>query len=60
MLESNQLLLKFACEDADKAIKEMTDKGLQNAPNAKALSDKKAAACTTDNLEGKAKKTAQR
>lgn len=26
LLESNQLLLKYACEDADKAIKEMQDK----------------------------------
>lgn len=60
MLESNQLLLKFACEDAEKAIKEMTDKKLSAKPNAKALADKKAQVCTADNLEGKAKKTAKR
>src|SRR5258708_579815 len=28
LLESNQLLLKFACEDADKAIKEIQEKKL--------------------------------
>jgi len=61
MLESNQLLLKYACEDADKALKTMTDKNLASSPNAKALTDKKAAACTPENLEGKgAKKTAKR
>lgn len=60
LLESNQLLLKFACEDADKAIKEIQDKKLEAKPNAKALSDKRAQVCTSDNLEGKKKKTASR
>lgn len=60
LLESNRLLLKFACEDADKAIKDIQGKRLDAKPNAKALSDKKAQVCTADNLEGKAKKTAQR
>lgn len=60
MLASNQLLLKYACEDAEKAIKEMGDKSLGAAPNAKALSDKKDATCTKDNLEGKGAKSARR
>lgn len=61
LLESNQLLLKYACEDAEKAMKDMQDKKLDAKPNAKALADKKAQACTPDNLEGKTKKkTAQR
>ena len=60
MLQANQVLLKYACDDADKAITEMNGKNLSASPNAKALADKKTAACTTENLEGKAKKTAKR
>lgn len=56
MLESNQLLLKYACEDADKALKDIQAKKLDAKPNAKALSDKRTNVCTTDNLEGKGKK----
>jgi hypothetical protein len=60
MLEANQLLLKYSCEDTDKALKTMTEKNLSTSPNAKSLSDKKTATCTKENLEGKAKKTARR
>src|SRR5206468_6379586 len=60
LLESNQLLLKFACEDAEKAIKDIQEKKLDAKPNAKALSDKKATVCIAGNLEAKGKKTASR
>jgi len=60
MLEANQVLLKISCDDADKAIKDIGTKNLSSSPNAKALSDKHQTTGTTDNLEGKAKKTAKR
>jgi hypothetical protein len=60
MLAADQVLLKAACDDTDDALKEMAKKNLAAQPGAKALKDKRDAACTPDNLSGGTLKQAKR